>query len=81
MMKVIKYAVIVFMLVVVGLYVFTPDRVAKRFQKSTVKSVAEELGVAPKVANFLLNTKLGRKVTYVFAKKKAKSEIKNNLID
>lgn len=53
-------------------YFTVPEKHFRNASKTTVKEVAIELEVNPKVANFLVNTKLGRKVTYAFLKKKMK---------
>ncbi len=50
--------------------VLTPDRKIKKYQRKSTKAIATELDVPPGIANFLVNTKVGRKISYAFIRKK-----------
>lgn len=63
---------LIFVFLGVVFYFTVPEKQFKNASKATIKEVSVELEVNPKVANFLVNTKLGRKVTYAFLKKKMK---------
>ncbi len=64
---------LIFVFLGVVFYFTVPEKHFKQASKTTVNDLSVELEVNPKVANFLVNTKLGRKVTYVFLKKKMKN--------
>lgn len=64
---------LVFVFLGVVFYFTVPEKHFKQASKTTVNDLSVELEVNPKVANFLVNTKLGRKVTYVFLKRKIKN--------
>ena len=55
---------------VVLFFVLTPNRKINRYKIKSTKAVAEELEVSPGLANFLINTKVGRKTSYAFIRKK-----------
>jgi hypothetical protein len=67
-MKKFLLIVVLFITVLVGSIVLTPDRALK----VTTKELAKEAEISPFMANFIINTKLGRKVAYLAMKKKMK---------
>ena len=70
-MKALKYLTI-FLLVLVGLLFFIPEK----NHKVTTHQLAIEADINPKLAKFILHTKVGRKVGFLFIKKSAKKEMK-----
>ena len=55
--------------------------VPEKHLKYTTKELAKEAEINPKLANFILHTKLGRKVAYIVAKKKIKKKLREELQD
>ena len=60
-----------------GTFFILPE---KRF-KLPAKDVAKEAGISPFLANFVVNTKLGRKIGYLVVKKKVKKLFKEEKED
>lgn len=71
MKKFLLYTLLVFALLVTGV-MLTPDRTIKM----TTKELAKEADVSPFLANFIVNTKVGRKLAYIVMKKELKNAFK-----
>lgn len=70
-----KKVVLAFLLLiglVVGILAFTPDKTIR----TSTKQFAKENEVSPFVANFIVHTKVGRKVAYLVMRKKIKKYLK-----
>ncbi len=53
-----------------------PEVEVKKTSKDSVAYLAEEMGYPPGICNFLVNTKLGRKLCYIGLKKEVKSQLR-----
>ena len=60
----------VILLLIVGAIVLTPDKTLR----VTMKELAEEAEISPFLANFIVNTKVGRKVGYLVMREKLKEQ-------
>ena len=67
-MKKFLLIVVLFIMVLVASIALTPYKTLK----VTTKELAEEAEISPFMANFIVNTKLGRKIAYLAMKKKMK---------
>lgn len=57
---------------IAGIFYFLPE---KKF-KLPAKEIAKQTGINPTLANFVVNTKFGRKIGYLVVKKKVKKYIR-----
>ena len=73
-MRVVKVLLVIFCLLIVVMY-FVPEK----HYKQTTHQLAEEANINPKLAKFILHTKVGRKIGYIFIKKSAKKEFRNQV--
>ena len=64
-MKKVAKIFLVIVLLIVGVIALTPDKKIK----TTTKQLAKEANMSPFLANFIINTKLGRKLAYLGIKK------------
>ncbi len=74
-MKRLKYLFVI-ALILGGAYLFTPEAEIKKSRKESVAYLAEEAGYPPAVCNFMVGTKVGRKLCYIGLKKEMKSYLR-----
>lgn len=58
-------------------YFILPEVVVKEKRKEAVEYIAKEMDYPPSICNFLVNTKVGRKLSYIVLKSEVKKEIKS----
>lgn len=63
---------VVTLVAVATVFSFIPEKQLKY----TTKELAKEADINPKLANFILHTKLGRKIAYIAVKKKLRKKLK-----
>ena len=69
-MKNLFKVIAVVVLLIVGAIALTPDKTLR----VTTKELAEEAEISPFLANFIVNTKVGRKVAYLVMRRKLKEQ-------
>jgi hypothetical protein len=67
MKRLLKIFVALIFLSIIGI-ALTPDKTIK----ATTKELAEETQISPFLANFIINTNVGRKIAYIAMKKETK---------
>lgn len=71
-----------FFLIVIVLFVITfiaiPEKHYKNSRNEAISYVSEKYDVPPFLSKFIVNTKLGRKIAYIYTKKSAQKELKNS---
>ena len=63
-------------LVITITVVLVPEKHFKKSRKETLEYVSKEYDIHPLLSKFVVNTKLGRKIAYVFTKKTIKDSLK-----
>lgn len=57
-------------------YVIIPEKEFKEVRREGTQYIAKEMNINPRLANFIANTKTGRKLAYILGKRKIKKQLK-----
>ena len=80
MKKLFKILVVIVLLGAIAWFII-PEKDFRKAKKEGTKMLAVELDLPPVLTNFIVNTKTGRKIAWVFIKEEVKNEIDDILKD
>lgn len=73
-----KYKIIIGVLLVLVLtVVLIPEKHFKKSRNEAVEYVSNQYDIPPFLSKFVVNTKLGRKIAFIFTKKTIKDSLKD----
>lgn len=68
--------IIIIVVTILAAYFFIPEKDLKALSTGTTKEIAAEFDLYPGLTSFMINTKMGRKMAYLFIKKELKATVK-----
>jgi hypothetical protein len=77
MKKRLKFFFIVIVLFMIA-FILIPEKHYKQSRNEAISYVSEKYDVPPFLSKFIVNTKIGRKIAYIYTKKSAQKELKNS---
>ncbi len=69
--------VLVVFLVLISIFILVPEKHYKKSKNEAIEYVSNEYELHPLLSKFVVNTKLGRKIAYIFTKKTITNSLNN----